>query len=50
MKNLQFANGVELSNDESFILVSETVKYRVLKYMSNIFSSYQDFVYIFFEN
>ncbi|KAF0741436.1 adipocyte plasma membrane-associated protein-like isoform X2 [Aphis craccivora] len=32
MKNLQFANGVELSDDESFILVSETGKYRVHKY------------------
>uniref|UniRef100_A0A2H8TTQ5 Adipocyte plasma membrane-associated protein n=1 Tax=Melanaphis sacchari TaxID=742174 RepID=A0A2H8TTQ5_9HEMI len=32
MKNLQFSNGIELSNDESFILVSETVRYRVLKY------------------
>uniref|UniRef100_A0A2S2PC81 Adipocyte plasma membrane-associated protein n=1 Tax=Schizaphis graminum TaxID=13262 RepID=A0A2S2PC81_SCHGA len=32
MKDLQFANGVELSNDESFILVAETVQYRVLKY------------------
>jgi len=50
MKNLQFANGVELSDDESFILVSETGKYRVHKYESNIFSLYQDYVYIFFEN
>ncbi|XP_026816428.1 adipocyte plasma membrane-associated protein-like [Rhopalosiphum maidis] len=32
MKNLQFANGVQLSNDESFLLVAETEKYRVLKY------------------
>lgn len=50
MKNLQFANGLELSDDESFILVSETGKYRVFKYVSNIFSSYQDYVYTFFEN
>lgn len=32
MKNLHFANGVELASDESFILVAETIKYRVLKY------------------
>ncbi|XP_022178955.1 adipocyte plasma membrane-associated protein-like [Myzus persicae] len=32
MKNLQFANGIELSDDESFILVAETGKYRVHKY------------------
>lgn len=50
MKNLQFANGVELSNDESFILVSETGKYRVHKYVRNIFSSYQYYICIFFEN
>jgi len=37
MKNLQFSNGVELSNDESFILVAETMKYRVLKYVISIF-------------
>jgi len=32
MKNIMFANGVELSEDESFILISETHKYRILKY------------------
>ncbi|KAL4105287.1 hypothetical protein QTP88_020540 [Uroleucon formosanum] len=32
MKNLQFANGVELSDDESFILVSETAKYCIHKH------------------
>lgn len=31
MKNLHFANGVQLSNDESFVLVSETAKSRVLR-------------------
>jgi len=36
MKNLHFANGAELSDDESFILVVETVKYRIHKYVSNI--------------
>lgn len=34
MKNLQFANGVELSKDESFLIVAETVKYRVQKYVN----------------
>jgi sugar lactone lactonase YvrE len=32
MKNLHFANGIELSDDESFILVAETLKFRVHKY------------------
>ena len=27
-----FANGLELSKDESFLLLSETSKYRILKY------------------
>jgi len=31
MKNIMFANGVELSEDESFILISETHKNRILK-------------------
>lgn len=34
MKNLYFANGVELSDDESFIIVAETMKYRILKYVN----------------
>lgn len=33
IKNLSFANGVEISNDESFLLVAETGKYRVHKYV-----------------
>lgn len=33
MKNLQFSNGIELSNDESFLIVAESGKYRVLKYV-----------------
>jgi len=40
IKNLQFANGVELSDDESFIVVAETAKYRIHKYVSNIFAIY----------
>ncbi|KAL5237931.1 hypothetical protein ACI65C_005341 [Semiaphis heraclei] len=32
IKNLHFANGVELSDDESFIVVAETEKYRIHKY------------------
>jgi len=32
IKNIQFANGLELSDDESFLIISETGKYRVLKY------------------
>ncbi|XP_050438846.1 adipocyte plasma membrane-associated protein Hemomucin-like [Adelges cooleyi] len=35
MKNLQFANGVELSLDESFIIVAETLKYQIHKYYLN---------------
>lgn len=34
MKNLYFANGVELADDESFLIVAETVKYRILKYVN----------------
>lgn len=37
IRNLNFANGVELANDESFLLVVETVKYRVHKYIITIF-------------
>ena len=32
LDNLYFANGVALSSDESFILVNETWKYRILRY------------------
>lgn len=38
IKNLHFANGVELSDDESFIVVAETEKYRIHKYVNNIFA------------
>lgn len=31
MRNLHFANGIELSDDESFILVAETMKFRIHK-------------------
>lgn len=31
-----FANGVELSDDESFIIVSETLKYRIYKYVNTM--------------
>ena len=32
LDNLYFANGVALSSDESFLLVNETWKYRILRY------------------
>lgn len=32
VKNIHFANGISLSEDESFIIISETSKYRLLKY------------------
>jgi sugar lactone lactonase YvrE len=32
LDNLNFANGVALSNDETFLLVTETGSYRILKY------------------
>ncbi|VVC29780.1 Hypothetical protein CINCED_3A009369 [Cinara cedri] len=32
MDKMQFPNGVELSNDESFLLIAETFKYRIIKY------------------
>lgn len=38
IKNLHFANGVELADDESFIIVSETMKYRIHKYVSKFWS------------
>ena len=31
IKDLSFANGVQLSSDESFVLVSETGKFRILR-------------------
>jgi len=32
VKNIHFANGLEMSDDESFLIISETGRYRVLKY------------------
>ncbi|XP_050527164.1 adipocyte plasma membrane-associated protein Hemomucin isoform X2 [Daktulosphaira vitifoliae] len=32
LNNLQFANGIALSDDESFIIVAETLKFRIHKY------------------
>lgn len=32
INNLSFSNGVELADDESFLIIAETIKYQVLKY------------------
>lgn len=36
MNNLHFPNGVEISNDESFLLIIESMKFQVLKYLYKI--------------